>query len=336
MLATGRVLLRAEPDGTVRALPWSSAAAIGFGLLDVPGFFRTVRERLASGEWMHAARHRTVTGVLLAGGRTPLGRKNGKSVFYRGLVTGHSISVNATVLKRPPDFKTAGLYPSTDLPCPGIPLRPSRARRARACSRVRSGTLLREDLAEVVAGESAVATGIGTVITLAETIPDGPDCFIRRWPEPGHNPTERGDQPYPPVVDPIMNKIIMSLLSAGLFAASLAPGATAAPTPAQDTRLQLTAERTENGQPSIGFAWLDCPASYRPAHPYRTEACAALDDANGNFDALRGDPAGTCINEYSPVTLTARGIYKGRTVDWTRTYSSSCEAAVKTGPVFYF
>ncbi|MFD3729470.1 SSI family serine proteinase inhibitor [Streptomyces sp. NPDC058671] len=134
-----------------------------------------------------------------------------------------------------------------------------------------------------------------------------------------------------------MNKIIHSLIGAGLLATALVPAvATAAPAPTQDTRLQLTAERTENGQHSIGFVWLDCPASDRPAHPHRAEACAALENANGNFDALRGEPAGRCTTEHSPVTLRAQGTYQGRTVDWHRTYPNNCQATVKTGPVFYF
>ncbi|MFD4319004.1 SSI family serine proteinase inhibitor [Streptomyces sp. NPDC058548] len=79
------------------------------------------------------------------------------------------------------------------------------------------------------------------------------------------------------------------------FAAGLAPAATAAaPTPTQDTRLQLTAERTVDGQDTVAFVWLDCPASDRPAHPHRAEACAALDTPGGDFDGLRGEPHGSC------------------------------------------
>ncbi|MET7756065.1 SSI family serine proteinase inhibitor [Streptomyces sp. NPDC005389] len=132
-----------------------------------------------------------------------------------------------------------------------------------------------------------------------------------------------------------MNKII-SALAAMLFAAGLAPAATAASTPTQDTRLQLTAERNVDGQDTVAFVWLDCPASDRPAHPHHAEACAALDAAGGDLDALRGAPDGSCTAEHSPVTLSAQGTYRGRTLDWTRTYGNNCEATVKTGAVLSF
>ncbi|MFD9047931.1 SSI family serine proteinase inhibitor [Streptomyces zaomyceticus] len=133
-----------------------------------------------------------------------------------------------------------------------------------------------------------------------------------------------------------MNKIV-STLAAVLFAAGLAPAATAAaPTQDQDTRLQLTAERTVDGQDTVAFVWLDCPASDRPAHPHRAEACAALDAAGGDLDALRGDADRSCTAEHSPVTLSAQGTYQGRAVEWTRTYSNNCAAAAATGPVFHF
>ncbi|MET9676432.1 SSI family serine proteinase inhibitor [Streptomyces sp. NPDC006482] len=133
-----------------------------------------------------------------------------------------------------------------------------------------------------------------------------------------------------------MNKIVTALTSV-LFAATLAPAATAAaPSPTQDTRLHLTAARTEGETEAIGNVWLDCPASGRPAHPHREAACHALDAVDGDFDRLNAEPDATCTDEYAPVTLTARGTYKGRTVDWTKTYTNNCEATVKTGAVFYF
>ncbi|MFJ8298260.1 SSI family serine proteinase inhibitor [Streptomyces sp. NPDC094447] len=82
----------------------------------------------------------------------------------------------------------------------------------------------------------------------------------------------------------------------------------------QDTRLQLTAERDVDGVDTVGFVWLDCPASGRPAHPHRAEACAALDAAGGDFDALPGEPDRSCTADHSPVTLSAQGTFRGRTV----------------------
>ncbi|MER7952395.1 hypothetical protein ABTY59_33885 [Streptomyces sp. NPDC096079] len=78
MLANDRVFARVDDTGTVRVLPWPSAAAIGFGLLEALDLFETTRERLASGEQMHPTQHQKVTDALLAGDRTPLWKKNGK------------------------------------------------------------------------------------------------------------------------------------------------------------------------------------------------------------------------------------------------------------------
>lgn len=132
-----------------------------------------------------------------------------------------------------------------------------------------------------------------------------------------------------------MNKIVTAL-AAVLFAATLAPAAVAAAPSTEDTRLHLTAARTEGETEVIGNVWLDCPASGRPAHPHREAACHALDAVNGDFDRLNAEPDATCTDEYAPVTLTASGTYKGRTVDWSRTYGNSCEATRATGVVFYF
>ncbi|WP_017238174.1 SSI family serine proteinase inhibitor [Streptomyces sp. SS] len=132
-----------------------------------------------------------------------------------------------------------------------------------------------------------------------------------------------------------MNKIVTAL-TAVLFAATLAPAAVAAAPSTEDTRLQLTAARTEGETEVIGYVWLDCPASGRPAHPHREAACHALDAVNGDFDRLNAEPNATCTAEHAPVTLTASGTYKGRTVDWTKTYDNNCEATRITGAVFYF
>ncbi|MFJ4872141.1 hypothetical protein [Streptomyces sp. NPDC088757] len=77
LLANDRVFVRPE-DGHVRVLPWPSAAACGFGLLDALGLFEPVAERLRSGEQMHPTQDQRVTDALLAGRREPLWKANGK------------------------------------------------------------------------------------------------------------------------------------------------------------------------------------------------------------------------------------------------------------------
>ncbi|MET8968579.1 hypothetical protein [Streptomyces hydrogenans] len=64
----------------MRVLPWPSAAAFGFGLLDALDLYETVRTRLAAGEQMHPTQHQTVTDALLDGRRTPLWKANGKEL----------------------------------------------------------------------------------------------------------------------------------------------------------------------------------------------------------------------------------------------------------------
>ncbi|MCX4677630.1 hypothetical protein OG413_20375 [Streptomyces sp. NBC_01433] len=76
LLANDRVFTRVDGD-TIRVLPWPSAAAIGFGLLDALGWFEPVRARVAAGELMHPTQKQKVTDALLAGDRTPLWKAAG-------------------------------------------------------------------------------------------------------------------------------------------------------------------------------------------------------------------------------------------------------------------
>ncbi|MEU7120675.1 SSI family serine proteinase inhibitor [Streptomyces zaomyceticus] len=135
-----------------------------------------------------------------------------------------------------------------------------------------------------------------------------------------------------------MNKIIAAV-AAALLAAGLSPAAvaaTSAPSPTEDAHILLTADRTQGETEKVDIVWLDCPGRTGAGHPYKEDACKALDAADGDFDTLRGEPQGFCTTEYAPVTLTARGTYKGRTVDWSKTYPNNCEAVRDTGAVFCF
>ncbi|MDT0305122.1 SSI family serine proteinase inhibitor [Streptomonospora wellingtoniae] len=79
----------------------------------------------------------------------------------------------------------------------------------------------------------------------------------------------------------------------------------------------------------------------RPAggsHPDPAAACAALDRAGGDFDALgETSPQTTmCTMQYAPVRVRASGVWQGRTVDYTETFSNACVAAAETAGVFDF
>jgi hypothetical protein len=80
LLANDRVFARAEPDGSVRVLPWPSAAAIGLGLLDATGLYDQVHERVLAGGQLHPTQHPKVTDALNAGHRQPIWRKDGKEL----------------------------------------------------------------------------------------------------------------------------------------------------------------------------------------------------------------------------------------------------------------
>ncbi|WP_240799291.1 hypothetical protein [Streptomyces sp. A0958] len=71
LLANDRAFARFDGE-VIRVLPWPSAGAIGFGLLDALGWYEPVRARVRAGEQMHPTQKQKVTDALVAGDRTPL------------------------------------------------------------------------------------------------------------------------------------------------------------------------------------------------------------------------------------------------------------------------
>lgn len=69
------------------------------------------------------------------------------------------------------------------------------------------------------------------------------------------------------------------------------------------------------------------------SHRRAGAACAALRKVNGDFAALSVSD-GACTLEYTPVTVTAQGTWKGRPVRYQRTYGNGCALRTGTGPVF--
>ncbi|WP_328932113.1 MULTISPECIES: SSI family serine proteinase inhibitor [unclassified Streptomyces] len=68
-------------------------------------------------------------------------------------------------------------------------------------------------------------------------------------------------------------------------------------------------------------------------HAHAAEACAELAVADGDIDALPPKSV-FCPMIYAPVTAHARGEWKGRPVDYSRTFSNACSMAARTGHVF--
>ncbi|WP_411144361.1 hypothetical protein [Streptomyces sp. x-80] len=80
LLANDRVFARPDNNGGVRVLPWPSAAAIGFGLLDALDLYTPVRQRVLDGDELHPTQHQRVTDALKAGLREPLWNNAGKEL----------------------------------------------------------------------------------------------------------------------------------------------------------------------------------------------------------------------------------------------------------------
>jgi hypothetical protein len=71
-------------------------------------------------------------------------------------------------------------------------------------------------------------------------------------------------------------------------------------------------------------------------HPHAQEACQELATVDGDFDALSVDPKRVCPLVYDPVTVTAEGSWRGRMVQYTKTYGNLCQLEGTTGHVFQF
>ncbi|UWE14034.1 subtilase-type protease inhibitor [Actinacidiphila bryophytorum] len=82
-------------------------------------------------------------------------------------------------------------------------------------------------------------------------------------------------------------------------------------------------------------ATLSCDGVAHGTHPLPLPACTALSAADGDFDALPGQPA-VCREPYAPITVTARGEFRGRPVDWRKKFANPCVLRAATGPVFAF
>lgn len=69
-------------------------------------------------------------------------------------------------------------------------------------------------------------------------------------------------------------------------------------------------------------------------HPSADAACAEIEAADGDLSALPGEPSLLCTFEYNPVTVTATGTWRGRTVNFEQTFPNTCDLIRATGSVF--
>jgi hypothetical protein len=70
-------------------------------------------------------------------------------------------------------------------------------------------------------------------------------------------------------------------------------------------------------------------------HPHKFRACRLLNSIGGRPDRLRPTP-GACTMEYAPVTARITGIWRGRELDWSRTFANHCQMIRTTGVLMDF
>jgi hypothetical protein len=73
----------------------------------------------------------------------------------------------------------------------------------------------------------------------------------------------------------------------------------------------------------------------RGTHPHKFKACRLLKSIGGRPDRLRPTP-GACTMEYAPVTARITGIWRGRELDWSRTFANRCLMLRTTGVLMDF
>jgi hypothetical protein len=116
-----------------------------------------------------------------------------------------------------------------------------------------------------------------------------------------------------------------------LLAAGQAPAQAAPRHGVQGDWLYLTVTRGDSRSSDTRGTLLLCDPAQ--GHAHAAEACAELGAAGGDIDAIPVKSV-FCPMIYAPVTAHARGEWKGRQVDYSKTFSNACVMAARTGSVF--
>ncbi|MEV8022316.1 SSI family serine proteinase inhibitor [Streptomyces sp. NPDC086554] len=125
----------------------------------------------------------------------------------------------------------------------------------------------------------------------------------------------------------------LATTAAALIALSAAAPAYAAELPPPSSGLFLTVSGGDNSW--IRGVLLKCEPEPSGRHPLAAKACAAIEKAGGDLEALPAE-SGICTRQYAPVTVSASGTYRGRPVGWRKTYDNACTMAYSTGNLFRF
>lgn len=126
------------------------------------------------------------------------------------------------------------------------------------------------------------------------------------------------------------------LVVAAAAGATLVPVTAQAAPPNPDLNLVNLSAQRDRVTPSFRAAVLSCGPT-GGTHPNAEGACASLKRADGNFGSLRSENATSmCPLIYQPVTVTAKGTWHNKPVEFTKTYSNDCTLKAQTGEVFDF
>lgn len=112
----------------------------------------------------------------------------------------------------------------------------------------------------------------------------------------------------------------------------IATPAQAAPRPAGTGNwLYVTVTRSDDRSMDVNGTLLMCDPPQ--GHAQAGQACAELTEAEGDIGRIPRKDA-ICPMVYAPVTVSARGQWNGRPVDYSQTFSNACDLQARTGAVF--
>ncbi|MER7487858.1 SSI family serine proteinase inhibitor [Streptomyces sp. NPDC126497] len=133
-----------------------------------------------------------------------------------------------------------------------------------------------------------------------------------------------------------MTHTSLKAVRAGLFAALVllacaVPARATDGHTAEDSWLQLTVSHGETSSTSVDGTMLRCDPPR--GHRHATEACAELAAVDGHIADIPPKDA-ICPLVHAPVTARANGMWRGRPVAYTETFSNTCMLTARTGRVF--
>ncbi|MDP9865293.1 MULTISPECIES: SSI family serine proteinase inhibitor [Streptosporangium] len=95
----------------------------------------------------------------------------------------------------------------------------------------------------------------------------------------------------------------------------------------------LSIAEGENSAAAARHVLLVCDPPYG-THPTPVAACEALAQVGGDIARLRPLPNLVCAMAYDPITVTATGIWDGRSIRYEQTFGNACSLRGTTGLIF--